>query len=581
MPNHIINNAYRILGLDNSASQRDIMKRYREIINRLKIDDRPQYDLDLNLSDTIRTENSVDNALKKLQNHRSNLTEYFFWFSISDTVDEKAFERLRYGDATSCDQAAQIWKDCSQTENSIGLSYKKNLAILYCLSMFNEENDAILEESILVWKEIVNADRFWASFRKKYAMNSSSEVHQDVVNDLRKNIIADICDVYYDLYIYHNNTKYVRKFQSAFGTLGLNTEKRLFKPIRQSIHEAAKNLYKIGEKNDSDLEEPDGVNTKCDNCESVVEHFHPYFRYKDGSYLCTKCRDTIGLDWRKKINSMEIVEGSGKKLRQIKKTIKKLELNLKRLDDLGLYDADQSMVLRDHVAETIRNVSAMLYNQHMRETSLELVTLAKRISATAATRESLESDLTAIAGSIARDKQNTIVAEWGFLNKKKLTVTETFIEYQDSRIYYSSANVILYYQSGRDYHFSIGTSNDKIHFKLDYSHRDVLNRAVPLAVPHIIRNLVRIIFEKNQVVFIKNIRFDKMGYHRSRTFRKDESVLWSEFTYLPQLTDRRCFLFKKQKNTFKRFTSVSLQEPNAVIIPRLTEACYEFYLHQS
>ena len=37
MAHAIENNAYRILGLDTTADQKEIMKRYKEIVNRLKI----------------------------------------------------------------------------------------------------------------------------------------------------------------------------------------------------------------------------------------------------------------------------------------------------------------------------------------------------------------------------------------------------------------------------------------------------------------------------------------------------------------------------------------------------------------
>ena len=82
MSNSIEHNAYRIFGLDVSANQKDILKRYKEISNRLKIDDFPNYDLDLGLPNKYRNEDSVNDALKRLQNPRNNLKEYFFWFSI-------------------------------------------------------------------------------------------------------------------------------------------------------------------------------------------------------------------------------------------------------------------------------------------------------------------------------------------------------------------------------------------------------------------------------------------------------------------------------------------------------------------
>lgn len=60
------NNSYHVLGLDTSASQREILKRSKEIVNRLKIDDFPVYDLDLDIFENFRTEESVKEAVQKL-----------------------------------------------------------------------------------------------------------------------------------------------------------------------------------------------------------------------------------------------------------------------------------------------------------------------------------------------------------------------------------------------------------------------------------------------------------------------------------------------------------------------------------
>ena len=115
MSNIITHNAYRIFGLDVNVNQKDILKRYKEIINRLKIDDFPTYDLDLGLTNKSRTEEYVNDALKRLQNPKSNLKEYFFWFSISDTIDEKS---LKYLQNNNIDKAIQTWKTASHGKNS-------------------------------------------------------------------------------------------------------------------------------------------------------------------------------------------------------------------------------------------------------------------------------------------------------------------------------------------------------------------------------------------------------------------------------------------------------------------------------
>src|SRR3990167_3177331 len=154
MPNSIEHNAYRILGLDTTASKKDILKRYKELINRLKIEDQPTYDLDLGLPKKLRTEETVNNALKQLQSPKNNIKEYFFWFQISDTTDEKSLEQIKNGEFT---RAIQTWNNAAKNNNSTSYFYKKNTAILYCILLLNEHSSAHLKDSLAIWHELVNS----------------------------------------------------------------------------------------------------------------------------------------------------------------------------------------------------------------------------------------------------------------------------------------------------------------------------------------------------------------------------------------------------------------------------------------
>ena len=276
MSNSIINNAYRILGLDGSANQKIILKRSKEIINRLKIDDHPKYNLDINLSKKFRTEESVNDALKRLQNMKNSLHEYFFWFNIADTVDEDASNYLQSSNVKSVvkpiDDAIGIWKNASNTESSTGLYYKKNLSILYCLMLFNEDNgkrrrSALLKESLSNWKEIINSDKFWVSFEKSYAVNNDQISNSDTMATFRKNIPKYISDIYHDLYLQYGDKKYVKDFQGIFGTLGDKTEETLLKPIHELIYDTINELRKINlENNDTDEDKITEINHVCDKC---------------------------------------------------------------------------------------------------------------------------------------------------------------------------------------------------------------------------------------------------------------------------------------------------------------------------
>lgn len=576
MSNLIINNAYRTLGLTNNSSSRNILKRYKEIISRLKIDDQPRYDLDLHLPDDLRTEDSVTDALKRLQNPKSKLLEFFFWFDISDTVDENAFEYLQYGDTTSYDQAAQIWKGHSETENSTGLIYKKNLAILYYIYLFNEENDSHLHESVSIWNELVNSDKFWLSLGKKYEISDGSEVHEDVLNNLRRDVTADISDVYYDLYMHHNDTKYIREFHDVFSVLGKKVEKHLLNPTLQTVHEIIEDVNEIGSKNDSQSEYTNNTNSSCDGCGNVLETTpESHFRYKDDSILCSECHKTMGIQWQEKIDSIETVEGSSKMLRRIEKDIEQLKLNIEWLQEIGLYDADPVKIMRDHTAKAINRASVEIHNQtHMREESLKLIELAKEISTTAGTKEKLEADSKKVKEIITMDEESTLTIEIGRIRKKKLVVKGTFMEYEKSKIYYDDVRELLYYYNGKHV-FEIASSRDRIFLKLNESSWvTLINKAVPLIEPHVVRYLVKLIFENEEEVHMGSIRFDKTGYHRDM-----KSVLWNEEIHAPHLVNGMCILYANYDGSVGYLDAISLRVTNAVIIPELVKACHnEFHM---
>ncbi len=78
MPNSLKNNGYHILGLDTSASQKDIVKRARDLTKFIQIDDIPQYDLDLGIFENFRTEDSVKDSVQKLTSPKKQIKDYFF-----------------------------------------------------------------------------------------------------------------------------------------------------------------------------------------------------------------------------------------------------------------------------------------------------------------------------------------------------------------------------------------------------------------------------------------------------------------------------------------------------------------------
>ncbi len=338
MANSLQNNAYRILGLDSSVTQKDILKRSKEIINRIKIEDYPEYDIDLELPKVFRNESTVSDSLKKLQSLKNNLTEYFLWFQIANTTDEKAIEYARKKEYS---KAIQVWETSSKNDNTTSYFFKKNLAVLYCLLLFKEDNENYLKKSLLIWKEIIDSDKFWIGFSKTYAIHTGQTINSDIIAEFRKNIVKYISDIYTDLYHANKNSKYIDEFQKIFSMTGEKTEKNVLNPIYESIYSILDELQKIEIKKDKVITNED--------------------------------------------------------VAKITKNTTAIKIELDKLKKMGLYDNNQSKIIRDKTANAIRYTALALFNEVDRYSdATTLLRLASKISGTESLTNYIQADLETI-----------------------------------------------------------------------------------------------------------------------------------------------------------------------------------------
>lgn len=540
MSNLIEHNAYRIFGLDNSSNQKDILKRYNEIINRLKIDDHPEYDLDINLPSKLRTEESVNDSLKRLQNVKNNIKEYFFWFQIADTVDEKALTYLKNKDFS---EAILTWKSASDTNNSTSLFYKKNLTLLYCLMLLQEQNSTYLKESLSNWHEIVNSDKFWIMFTKSYGLNNEQASSTELISEFKKNVVKHISDIYTNLCRQHKNPKYVKDFQEIFGTHGNETEKSLLQPIYNSIYDGIEELKKIKISEDEEVHEDD----------------------------ITRINDII--------NS--------------------LGLHFDKLRKMGLYDDIQSKVVRDHAADTIRLISVLLYNNStLLDDSIKLINIAIHFCGTESLKNKLETDLEQIRKNISEDDENSIALEIpGTFSSKPSVFKSRFVEYGNKKLFYKDITRISYHAvnssinfipTSQSYDFMIASDKEKISLSFssvlyigNKEKKDTWMKLIGLCEhliePLLVQQIVRRIFEKGETVVIGKVEFDKNGYSRSKFWGGKECVLWSDTIYVPQFNEGNVILFKNKDGVAKNFDSISMETPNAVVLSELLKACINEY----
>ena len=525
MVNSIEHNAYRILGLDVTTSQKEILKRYKEIINHLKIDDYPEYDLDILLPKKFRSESAVTDALKRLQSQKNNLKEYFFWFKINDKVDEKALKYLQNRDFAG---AIETWKNASKSNSSTSLSYKKNLALMYCLLLIEKNNKTYLKDSLLLWHEILNSDNFWKYFLKTYELTNDL-INSEAFTDFRKNVVKQVSDVYTDLHKVHKDNKFIKDFQETFKTHGEKTEKNLLQPVYQSIYDNLEDIQKI------------------------------------------KITDDEGLD--------------EKEIKKIDNLVDSIKVDLDKLEDMGSYDNDSSIVVRDNVSTIIRGISVALYNHtKLLDDSSRLLKTAIKICGTESLRSNFEEDLK----QIKKNEKSIIDVEIsGFFSSKTASFNTTYLVYKGKKMFYRDIEWVSYIATshsingiptGTTYKFNLTAGKDEIALSPgEEEWNKLVNFSKQLIEPLLIQKIVRQIFEKNTAYVIGGIKINKEGYSRDKFWGGTDQVLWGDRIFIPTYHAGNVVLFKEKNGEGRQFTQVSMSEGNSVILPELIPACVEYY----
>ena len=329
------NNAYHILGLDTTASEKDILKRSKEIINRLKIDDLPEYDLDIELFENFRTEEAVKNAIQKLQTPKKRIQEYFFWFQFADSVDEEVLGFIKKKDYSN---AVRIWRNAAEGNSAKALVYRKNLAILYSLLLALDNNEEYLRESIPLWKGLIDSEKFWTAFEKIYKLHNEQTASHETIANFRNQVVGFLSDMYAELHHLHKDTAYINDFQKVFSAKGEKVEKTVLGPAYQAINEAVEGLekMKISEDGVIDKDESD----------------------------------------------------------KIKKLVGDIQVELNKLIDIGLYDDSQTKTMRDRAANALKTIVLDLHN-NLSETdkAIALLNIALKFVGTSGLEAKIKQDI--------------------------------------------------------------------------------------------------------------------------------------------------------------------------------------------
>lgn len=327
-------NAYRILGLDSSVETKDVLRRAKEIDHRLKIDDTPAYDIDINISTSSRSESAVKDAVQRLQNQKQKIQESFFWIRIVDDIDEQALKSIAKQDFVN---AIRTWQNAAEGTTIKALFYKKNLAVLLGLLLLEENNHAYLRDSLALWQELLGSEKLWNSFIKDYEKRNE-DVSKDFITKFKSQATNLLADFYTDLHELHKDSSYINEFKSAFSVRGEKMEKTILNPAFQTIN-------------------------------TIVEGLEAMNISEDGVF-----------DDQEKA--------------QVKKFVGDLKTELNKLIELGLYDDSKTKVMRDRAADALRSIVLDIHNNlDDLPTAEQLLKIALQFVGTAGMKQKLEQDL--------------------------------------------------------------------------------------------------------------------------------------------------------------------------------------------
>lgn len=534
------NNAYHILGLDTSASEKELLKRSKEIINRIKIDDTPEYDLDLGMFEDFRTEDAVKEALQKLQAPKKRIREYFFWFQISDSVDEQALGLLKHKDYLN---AIRTWQNAAEGDGAKSYFYRKNLAILYCMVLSVENDKQYLQDSLTTWKSILDSDKFWSAFSKAYKLHDEQTASDEVISEFKKHVVSYLSDIYTELHELHDDNDYIQQFQSVFSAKGEQVEKKILNPVYQTIHGAVEKLekLKVSEDGKLDKEESDHI------------------------------RNAVGI----------------------------IQAEMNKLIDLGLYDDSQTKIMRDRAANALRAIVLDLHNNLSElDKSAKLLEVAISIVGTDSLKNKLNAELEQINKNVTDDAENSLAIEVpGTFGGGTVLFKNSYLEYNNKRIFYKDATAVSYHAMNQSinfipvsqsFSFMVASEKEKISFSFGTTlhigkkaKQDVWGKLIGLSggliEPHIVKRYVDKIFDRGEPVKIGNVEFSKEGYSKTRTKlfggKETETVLWTDTIYIPKFDSGQVVLWKDKDGKGVLFEQIAMSVDNAVVLPELVQAC--------
>jgi hypothetical protein len=474
--------------------------------------------------------------LRRLQSPKTRLKEYFFWFRISDDIDERAADHLAQKEF---DRAIAIWQPASEEQSANSFGHKRNLALALTISLLHGAGPAgRTESSLSTWRTVLDLPIFWNAFSNDFRQDAEL-LSDDAVAEFQRNVASDLSDVYAEIQEVRGGGDYVYKFQQLFSARGKKVEENILAPVFQAIQTAIEQLeqIKLGE---------------TDNYDSA-------------------------------------------KANQIKGPVGAIQAELNKLIDTGLYDDSTTKLLRDRAATALRKVVLDIHNHHNDlDTAEKLLQFADKIVGTDSLKALLKTDLEQIEKNIQHEEDNTLAIEIpGTFGGGTIVFKPDHVTYNGRKIFYKDATSMSYHATRRSvnlvpvsqtYNFMVGSSEQTIDiswgttlFIGNDKKQDVWQKLAGIAShviePQIVDKLVRRIFADGQTVRIGDIEFTREGYSKSKLFGGRDHVPWSDPIYVPKFGSGNVTVWKNKNGKGVSLATISMSTPNAVVLPELIKAC--------
>ncbi len=330
MKNIIENNYYGLLGILPDASTKQIIKNTKEINRYLQIDEQPKYPFDFNLY-SARTEKQIKTASNEILNPKINIIHFFFRVFL-DSETEKNFV-MNIEDNLAYD----IIMDYYNKFDKNSLNVKKNTAIMLLILLtvknniekrikekqeedckrdvfvsFDEEQlkdvTSIVETSISLWKTILSdSEQYLNDFIKLYKFYDEIGIADDVYKNLKENLKQELLYIYSDISDTFINGEYIlKKYITEFDLQNTNLNLRQIDNIYIEIDKQINILKKMNISENGIFDEQK---------KKIIDDFFSNVKYE-----------------------------------------------LHKLKEFGFYESSKTKILRDTIANTVREHSVDLFN---------------------------------------------------------------------------------------------------------------------------------------------------------------------------------------------------------------------------